>query len=99
MLLRHKNNEVLFRFTLYPSVLTSPLSLCKSLARHWLAHWANERNLASIKLHGAKSDALGVVPFAFVFAHKILLIVILLSADAKAIVVLVAEDHLGLPWV
>ena len=99
MLLRHENNEVLFRFTLHFGVLTSLFSLHKSLARRWLAHWANECDLASIELHGAKTDALGVVPFAFVFAHEILLIVILLSADAKAIVVLVAEDHLGLPWV
>lgn len=83
--LRQENEKVLLRSTFNLATSTLLCSLYKPLSRCWLAHWANKLDIASVKLYGTKANALWVVPFAFVFAHEVLLIVILLAADAISI--------------
>ena len=100
-LFRHKNKKVLFRCALNFGVFAFLLSLYKPQSRLVVAHRTNKRNIGSVELYGSEANALWVVPFAFIFAHEILLIVILLGADAVAVCLCsVKQDHLLLStWV
>ena len=92
-----ENKEVLLCSALNLAVDALLLSLDEPLSRGGLAHWADELDVAGVELYGSEADALGVIPFAFVFAHQVLLIVVLLAADAIAIrLVFVAAKCLAL---
>lgn len=65
----YENKEVLFCSALNLGVDAFLLGLYEPLSRGWLAHWADKLDIASVELYGTEADALGVVPFAFVFAH------------------------------